>query len=382
VRRPRLKPTALDIALAGTLGSWAQVMVWRGDVAGERPAIAVLFLLVGWPLVARRVLPTFPLVAQIGAQVTQALATGKAAEGQALLFAGLIALYSVAAWGRRRDAITGLLVTTIGAIVISIEDPLMRTTAQIWAGAFFWLLMFAAWITGLAVRHRRNADAAERHAERLDALNAEAVASERARIARELHDVIAHNVSVVVLQAVAALGVLEGTPERAGEPLRRIEASGREALDELRRLLGVLRDGSQAEEGLTPQPGLADLPALVDSVSGAGVAVALSFEGRPRTLPRGVDLSAYRIVQEALTNTLKHAASAQAVVTVRYTHDAVELRIVDDGAGTANGGSEGNGLAGMRERVTLYGGSLETGPQPDGGFAVNARLPVDDEDTA
>jgi len=199
------------------------------------------------------------------------------------------------------------------------------------------------------------------------------VAEERLRIARELHDVIAHNVSVMVVQAAAANDVFESRPERAREALRAIEASGRTALAELRRLLGVVR-GDAAD--YAPQPGLDRLDELVAQVRAAGLAVAVSVEGLPRPLPAGIDLSAYRVVQEALTNTLRHAQATRADVALRYRDDELDVEVRDDGAGTGNGGGSGRGLIGMRERVGAFGGSLETGPLNTGGFSVAARFPL------
>jgi signal transduction histidine kinase len=207
----------------------------------------------------------------------------------------------------------------------------------------------------------------------------EAVVEERARIARELHDVIAHNVSMMVLQAGAERRVLNGSAGSTREVLQTIEQVGRSALTEMRRLLGMLR--SDAAESLRPQPGLEDLPALAAQVREAGLPVELRIEGEPRSLPAGIELSAFRIVQEALTNTIKHAGQARAQVSVRYGADMLELEIVDDGRGadrdTAEGAvGKGHGLVGMRERVALYGGRLAVGGHPAGGFAVRARLPT------
>ena len=248
-----------------------------------------------------------------------------------------------------------------------------------WAAAFFWLLMLASWAAGLLMRSRRIAGEQERRAAEVERRHAEAVVAERSRIARELHDVIAHNMSVIVLHAVAAEGFLEREPERARVPLQHIEESGREALDELRRLLSVIRDGTDETRALDPQPGLADLGALVDSVRTAGVPVELTTEGRAVPLPRTIDLSAYRIVQEALTNTLRHAGPTTAKVTVRYGPDAVEIEVLDKGQAPRNGDSTGAGygLVGMRERAALYNGSVEAGAQPGGGYRVHARLPVE-----
>jgi signal transduction histidine kinase len=203
-----------------------------------------------------------------------------------------------------------------------------------------------------------------------------AVAEERGRIARELHDVVAHSVSVMVVQAQAGQRLL-ADPDLAGGAFRAIEASGREALVELRRLLGILRTGAE-QPAIGPQPGLGSLGVLLEQVREAGLPVELRVEGEQVQLPPGVDLAAYRIVQEALTNTLKHAGSARAEIIVRYGPSAVELEVLDDGRGApaATNGS-GHGLIGMRERVALYGGRLEAEPRKAGGFAVRARLPLE-----
>jgi signal transduction histidine kinase len=199
-----------------------------------------------------------------------------------------------------------------------------------------------------------------------------AAVDERARIARELHDVVTHNVSVMVVQAAAGNDVFDSRPERAREALRAVEETGRRALGELRRLLDVTGDG----DGTLPQPGLARVDELVANVRRAGLAVDLSIEGTPRELPEALDLSAYRIVQEALTNTLKHAHASRAAITVRYCERDLEVEISDDGVGSNGFSSDGRGLIGMRERVGLFGGDLETGPAAGGGFAVKARMPA------
>src|SRR5207248_3034774 len=203
----------------------------------------------------------------------------------------------------------------------------------------------------------------------------EAVVEERARIARELHDVVAHNVSMMVVQAGAERRVVDAANGSTREVLQTIEQIGRSALTEMRRLLGMLR--SDADDPLAPQPGLDDLPTLVGQVREAGLPVELQVDGERRELPVGIELSAYRIVQEALTNALKHAGEAHATVRVRYGADSLELEIVDDGAGArAPVASGGHGLVGMRERVALYGGRLDAGRRPSGGFAVRVLLPI------
>jgi signal transduction histidine kinase len=231
------------------------------------------------------------------------------------------------------------------------------------------------------VRQRRHrTDDLERHAAALEAdrqaLAREAVADERARIAREMHDAVAHSVSVMVLQAGAAEHVLATSPERARESLVTIQEIGREAIVELRRMLGLLRD-PVADASLAPQPGVGRLDALLEQVRAAGLPVELTVEGEPRRLPPGIDRSAYRIVQEGLTNTLKHAGPAHASVRLRYDDRALELEVLDDGRGPQDAGEGGFGLLGMRERAALYGGVLATDARPSGGYALRARLPLE-----
>jgi signal transduction histidine kinase len=202
-----------------------------------------------------------------------------------------------------------------------------------------------------------------------------AVAEERSRISRELHDVVAHSVSVMVVQSQAAQRLLEGEQRNARQALESIETTGRQALTEMRRLLGILRR-TDAELALAPQPGLEHLDALIEQTREAGLPVELSVEGDVGSLPPGVDLTAYRIVQEALTNTLKHAGPAHARVTIRRRDDGMELEVADDGAASGKGDGSGQGLIGMRERVALYGGALESGRRDGGGYIVRARLPL------
>jgi signal transduction histidine kinase len=222
-----------------------------------------------------------------------------------------------------------------------------------------------AWALGEAARNRRVAIEEERR---------RAVGEEQARIARELHDVIAHSVSVIVVQAGAADDVFDTRPDQARAALLSIEQAGRDALAELRRLLGGVR--AEADPA-GPQPGLERLDELAEPMRAGGLDVVVHREGSPAPLPAGVELSAYRIVQEALTNTLRHARATRAEVTVRYGADAVEVDVRDDGhAAPANDGG-GRGLVGMRERASLLGGTLEAGPLPRGGYRVHARLPLE-----
>jgi signal transduction histidine kinase len=204
-----------------------------------------------------------------------------------------------------------------------------------------------------------------------------AVRQEQTRIARELHDIVAHRVVVMVAQAGASTRMFDTDPQRARHALKSIEILGREALTEMRRLLGVLwthDEGSKA-----PQPGLADLPDLIAQIERAGLPVELRISGQPRTLPAGVELSAYRIVQEALTNTLKHAGPARADVELRYHPDLLEVRVDDDGQGSSSLLKAGQGLVSMRQRAALVGGEVSLGPRIGTGFQVAAKLPVNGE---
>jgi signal transduction histidine kinase len=248
---------------------------------------------------------------------------------------------------------------------------------------FIALIVGSGWLVGRAMRHRRER---ERVLERLTVdLEHEreekaraAVAEERVRIARELHDVVAHAISVIVLQARGGRRSLATDPGETREALDMIEATGSQALAEMRRLLGMLRRDDE-EIALAPQPSLRYLDNLAEQVREAGLPVDVSIEGKPNELSPGVDLSAYRIVQEALTNALKHAGPATARVVVRYRENDLELEIADTGLGAGASNEGGHGLAGMRERVSLYGGKIEAGPRHGGGFAVKARLPLDSD---
>ena len=279
---------------------------------------------------------------------------------------------------QRRAALAG---ATAGVVILAVDIP--RLVAGMYPGNIIpaWLFYATIWFIGRAIRKGRlQAGRLQDLAAQLELEREEnartAVAEERSRIARELHDVVAHSVSVMVVQAQAAQRLLEGEQREARQALSSIESTGRQALTEMRRLLGILRR-TDAELALAPQPSLRHLDALIGQVRESGLPVELSVEGEARPLPPGVDLSAYRIVQEALTNTLKHAGPARARVEIHYGDDKVELEICDDGPGTGRGGGAGQGLIGMRERVALYGGVLESGKQDSGGYIVRARLPLD-----
>jgi len=246
---------------------------------------------------------------------------------------------------------------------------------------FFPLLVFGiSWVVGFALGQKfHEADAVRERAARLERDREEqalaAVAEERARIARELHDIVGHSVSVMTVQAAGVRSLLRPDQEREREALMIIEQTGREALAEMRRLVGVLRRPEEAP-ALAPQPSLEHVDRLVSQAREAGLPVELRVEGDPVQLSAGVDLTAYRLVQEGLTNAIKHARAQHAEVIVRYRDGNVELTVSDDGQGDGEGEKGGNGLVGMRERVSVYGGELDAGPRPEGGFRLHATLPV------
>jgi signal transduction histidine kinase len=279
----------------------------------------------------------------------------------------LVAGYSVARHAPARAAAAGAGALAAALVIVELRVPVSGTAANI---PFIWVPFCTALAAGRALRAREHRHEAER-----DASVRTAVADERERIARELHDIVGHCVTVMVVQAGAAENLLERDPRRASEPLQAIQDTGREAVAELRRMLGLLR-GEHATPALTPQPGTAELDELVAQMGAAGLPVRLDVQGAPRPLPPGIELAGYRIVQEALTNALKHAGAASATVSLRYGAQALEIEVVDDGhGGSVNG--RGHGLIGMRERAALYGGELDAGPAPHGGFRVRARLPVE-----
>jgi signal transduction histidine kinase len=343
---------------------------------------AVLVCTVVLPLLARRRAPLLVLALVIAAGYA-GWATGPTESGALQGWIALnLALYSVAAHCSLRRALVGA--GLMACFVLLFEIPRLVEGGRLDDVIGEWLSLGGVWLLGRWVRQRRRRthdlerQAADLEADR-DALAREAVAEERARIAREMHDSVAHSVSVMVLQAGAAEQVMASSPERARASLVTIQDTGREAIVELRRMLGLLRDPSEGAS-LAPQPGVDRLDTLMEQVRAAGLPVALTVEGEPRRLPPGVDRSAYRIVQEGLTNTLKHAGPAHASVTLRYADRALELEVLDDGHGTGgpNGGG-GFGLVGMRERAALYGGELDAGARPGGGYALRARLPLERE---
>ena len=308
---------------------------------------------------------------------------------------GAIALFFVAS---HSDIWRSLMAGMLGSITLIVIFAILlyRGNASLWVGIASWLVFSAVWLAGVIlhayrenVREARGRDRAEReradlYLHDLEMRAQEAVALERSRLARELHDVVGHALNVVVLQAGAAQRVFDKKPDAVRESLSSIEATGRQALSDIERLLGILRAEAGDREELGPQPGMADVGALVAQVREAGVSVTVEDRCTSVELPSSLDRSGYRIVQEALTNTLKHAGNgARATVRLGCNDDWFEIECSDDGGGQPAAGqfnrrlSGGRGLLGMRERVALFGGELEVGPRPEGGFRVLARLPLE-----
>jgi signal transduction histidine kinase len=338
------------------------------------PAIALLFL----PLLARR---RFPFAAPMALWLVGAALSfvdGRLVSSTpAALVAGMAAAFLL---GNLRDDVagrSGLAVVLGAAAIIAYNNPTHEAGDLVFTPALFAI----AWLAGFALRERLvQAEAAEEralHAERERESAARiAVAEERTRIARELHDIVAHAVSVMVLQVGAVRHKLPGELGAENEALQGVERTGRTALTEMRRLLGAMRrDGDGVELG--PQPGLDGLDSLVEAVGRAGLPVRLRRDGAPAPLPRAIDLSAYRIVQEGLTNALKHAKASHADVTLHYAPDELRIEIRDDGTAATGSDGLGFGLLGIRERVKIYGGDMTAGRAPEGGFVLTARLPLE-----
>jgi signal transduction histidine kinase len=364
-RHPRLIDWALLLAaLATAVGAAAH---------HSRPAIGVPLAVLGsLPLLARRRHPLPVLAIATAAMIAQVAGLD--------LYAPMptgIALFTVADQLERRESLLAG-VATVAALALPLWASVGWTRPLDLLGHLIGFVV--AWLIGDSIGTRRRYIAAlEERAERLErereAEAARAVAEEQARIARELHDVIAHTLSVIVVQAAAARDVFASRPERAREALQAIERSGRGALQELRGLLSSVR-GEHAS--FAPPSRLSDLDRLIEELGQSGLSVSLTIEGRPTELPQAVELSAYRVVQEALTNTLKHARATKAEVALRWGADALRVEIHDDGLGSAGESGTGHGIVGMQERLALLGGTLTAGPagESERGFSVVARFPL------
>lgn len=344
----------------------------RESSPSDAPPIwaVVLTLVATLPIALRRRFPLFVFVVTLTAALVMDV------RYNSFQFAGaLVALYTVAAYVGRPGSI-GVGVGTALALPATQLDDDPTGLPEI---VSIYVIFAVAWILGDRIGSRRRylgelEQSAVKHEREREEHARRAAAEEQARIARELHDIITHNVSVMTVQAAAAADVFETHPGRARQALTSIESSGREALTELRRLLGGVRTG---DGSLAPLPGLARLEDLIAQVRAAGLTVELTVEGEPHELPAAVDLSAYRIVQEALTNTLKHAHAATAGVDLRIGAHSLEVEIVDDGTAAGEAPGRGHGLIGMRERAAVFGGELQAGPRSQGGFVVRASIPFD-----
>jgi signal transduction histidine kinase len=376
---PRL-PTGerLDRLVAAGLVVLGQVELWVGNTTpGPKAVVAPLTLLVTTSVGLRRRRP-LAVVSFVSLSDAVIAMVGGPPNSVAVGVAFFCALYGLAVWTDTRGFLIGCGVV-FGSDVLFQLGPRGRI-----GDAVIWIVVpgIAMLIARRAIRDRQLL--AEALAARTELLEREqelraheAVAEERARIARELHDLVAHHVSVMVVQAGAERHALGQEHASTRETLASIEQAGRQALAEARRLLGMLRRKGD-DEALEPQPSVEQIDLLVEQVQRAGLPVELRIEGDRTPLPAGVDLCAYRIVQEGLTNALKHAGPAQAEVVLRYAPRTLDVEVRDDGRGPShvNGSGAGHGLVGMRERVTLYGGELQTGPRDGGGFEIRAHLPL------
>jgi signal transduction histidine kinase len=362
----------LDIGMAGLIVLIG--LVTMGD--GHRSEVAAT-LAVALPLALRRAWP-FPVLVFVA---TMAVATSLDTTTpwiQIICVAVAAFTTGESAGNRTWSAFGAMTVAALMTIGFLAQDANPFQSAVL-----PFAIVLPAWLVGDVVRTTRveataRAQAAERALAEAEARATSAAAEERRHMARELHDVVAHGVSVMVIQAGAARQVVNSAPDRATEALLTVEATGREVMAELRRLLGVLNDAGEAA-GITPQPGIQQLGALVDRVRAAGLPAELEVVGSPRALPAGLDATAYRIVQEALTNALRYARLAATLVHVSFDAEQLRLEVLDDGpageAGTGEG--SGRGLVGMRQRAALVGGRLEAGPRLGGGYAVRAWLPLE-----
>ena len=360
-------------------GLWA---VWVGPpfsdkMAGPTWLVTVFALSLSAPLLWRRSHSVLVMVLVVSGFAGLAATAEGSSEGFPN-FSVWVAAYSVAAYGKRHDALFGFTTAVAGYVVFALADPNIQggRSGDLWSGAFFGVLLVASWLVGLVVHNHRSQRAREARAFAREQAAEAAVAAERSRLAHELHDIVSHNLSVVVVQAAGARAQGES---RSLDALEKIEQSGRQALVEMRRLLGVLRsDTRDVDASLQPQPGIDELEPLADSVRAVGVPVELSVSGDYTTIAPAVQLTVYRVVQEALTNVLKHAPGARANVVIHCATDEVTVDITDYGAKHVQVADDigGHGLQGMAERIKLYGGDLAAGPRPGGGFSVHARLPV------
>ena len=374
-RRGTNRATRLDVAIVVVLAVYGQLEAWSAPgaetaIAAAPVVNAAAFLIASTALLWRRRAPvTVLLVEAVNLAALSVLAGGSEALG--LFLPLLVAIYSAARYAAVPWRTLPAVALVAGALLLhDVRDPQVDQAADV---VVFWLILAAAWPVGAAIR--RWSDRNEQLAAEVAAREARARTEERARIARELHDVVSHSLGVMLVQAEAADAIAEPDDARVRERLGRIRSSGRDALADMRRVLGLLRD-EDAGVDAEPQPGTARLPDLLERTRATGLQVELRVDGEPPPLSPSADLALYRIVQEGLTNTLRHAHATRVDVEIRYCVDAVEVAIADDGRGRTAGAGGGHGLVGMRERAALYGGVVRAGNRAGGGFEVHARLPL------
>jgi signal transduction histidine kinase len=365
------RPSWVDVALACAVTALGTTELGTGQVGGPYWATGPSVLLFAVPLLWRRRLPWSCLLVVFGTIVGLYVSGASQYNYLASVASALLVMAGFAEAVELGQAVGGLVLAAAALTVAALQG----VSSIIWGVG----LLAGAWAAGRALRaHRLLIAELARTTEALrlsrEAHAEAAVVAERARIARELHDVIAHSVGVMVVQAGAAERTIPLDPDRAVAATQSVQDCGRQALADLRNLLGLLRPADGDNDSLSPQPGLDDVPALLARLEDAGLSVRLERSGTPRPLPPGTDLAAFRIVQEALTNVLKHAAAPQAAMRLRYTEDGVDIEVVNRGRTSPM--NSGHGLVGMRERAALYGGEFAAGPLKDDEFAVRVHLPV------
>ena len=369
----RTHPLATDALAAAVLLILSTIWLLGSPFSSVRAGV-IQAALIG-TLVARRVNPCLVFALTCALALTQWF-LGFPLFGDAAL---LVALYTVAVHESRRRAFLATAVLEVGAVMAAIKfDP---AHAVFWSFLFLSAMVIAALFGGLTVASgSRYLEWMDERARRLEIERDQqamiAAAAERTRIARELHDIVSHSLSVVITLADAAAVVTRTDPNRGGEAMSEVSEVGRHALSDMRAMLGVLRTDEQSAT-LAPQPGMGQLAELIERVRGTGLAVHVTVDGMPAALGAATELSVFRIVQEALTNTLHHAAAHHAWVTLRFDGHEVEVRVVDDGSAAPSRGPAGHGVAGMRERAALHGGALNAGPNPGGGWMVSTTLQLD-----
>ena len=371
----RIDSSPVDVTIALILGVLAQLDVffgteWLGPVWVSSLAMAMAAVALAW----RRSRPVASLVVVVSAIAVPAVIYG-ASDSPTSLFMVLVVSYSAAA--HARSVLLPLVLLTIGVGLHDLNDPQIKTIGD---ATYDWTIVGLTFLVGLTTRWRqKRLESVERdveeRAQAQEALAAAASAEERRRMARELHDIVSHSLGIVVLQAGAAQTVLDRDPEQARTAMELVRRTGLEAITEMSRLLGLMRDEPDASR--TPQPSLADLSILIARTRDAGLDVELVVEGTPGDLPAALELSAYRIVQEGLTNVLKHAAGSPTRVVVSYTDSELDVCVCNRTVATVSGApSGGRGIPGLRERVAVFGGRFDAGPVDDGQWQLHAALPV------